>query len=267
MTGTHVPRQRRHTLYFLEEIRPFSPVFLDTEVDMTRVLEHRAEPAGRRHSVIGYVLHTAARVLVRHPQANVAVRGGVLPKVAPSPGAHAKIALDKTWGGQRVVLSAVLPDLDRADLDEIQDKLEHYRDSDPEQLPQYAGLPLLHKLPRPIAQTAFRRVVRPLGGRAQRMGTFSVTSLGHRAVDGFHSVGGTPVTLGVGRITDRPVVRDGALAIAPTMRLSLAFDHRILDGAEAADILTEVKEGLESFGAGVSAAAPVSAGARAGGAG
>ncbi|MFI0723436.1 2-oxo acid dehydrogenase subunit E2 [Streptomyces sp. NPDC021224] len=247
MTGAQVPRQRRHTLYFLEEIRPFSPVFLDTEVDMGRVLGHRAEETGRRHSVIAYVLHTAGRVMVRHPQANVAVGGGVLPKVAASPGAHGKITLDRTWSGQRVVLSAVLPDLDRSDLDEIQDKLEHYRDSDPERLPQYAGLPLLHKLPRPIAQAAFRRAVRPLGKRAQRMGTFSVTSLGHRAVDGFHSVGGTPVTLGVGRIADRPVVRGGELAVAPVMRLSLAFDHRVIDGAEAADILTETKEDLESF--------------------
>ncbi len=247
MTGTHVPRQRRHTLYFLQEIRSFSPVFLDTEVDMSLVREHRASAAERRYSVVSYVLHTAGRVLVRHPQANAATRGGVLPKVAPSAGAHGKIALDKTWDGQRVTLSAVLPDLDRAELDEIQDKVEHYRDGEPEQLPEYAGLPLLHRLPRPIAQTAFRRVVRPLGNRAQRMGTFAVSSLGHRSVDGFHSVGGTVVTLGVGRITDRPVVRDGALAIAPTMRLSLSFDHRIIDGAEAADILTEIKEGLESF--------------------
>jgi pyruvate/2-oxoglutarate dehydrogenase complex dihydrolipoamide acyltransferase (E2) component len=44
-------------------------------------------------------------------------------------------------------------------------------------------------------------------------------------------------------------VRDGALAVAPLMRLSLAFDHRVIDGAEAADVLTEIKDGLEGYGA------------------
>jgi pyruvate/2-oxoglutarate dehydrogenase complex dihydrolipoamide acyltransferase (E2) component len=41
-------------------------------------------------------------------------------------------------------------------------------------------------------------------------------------------------------------VREGRIVVAPVLRLSLAFDHRVIDGAEAADVLTEVKEALES---------------------
>lgn len=51
----------------------------------------------------------------------------------------------------------------------------------------------------------------------------------------------------MGRIADRPVARDGAVVIAPVMRLSLAFDHRVIDGAEAADVLTEIKDALEAY--------------------
>ncbi|MEU4746675.1 2-oxo acid dehydrogenase subunit E2, partial [Actinosynnema sp. NPDC023658] len=89
--------------------------------------------------------------------------------------------------------------------------------------------------------------LRSLTRRPGLLGTFAVTSLGHRPVDGFHSVGGTTITLGLGRTADRPVVRDGVVAVAPVMRLNLAFDHRVVDGAEAADVLAEIRAGLQGF--------------------
>lgn len=251
MSGAGVPaaRERRHTLYFLGEIRGFSPVFLDTEVDMTAVLAHRAATrgTGRPYSVVTYVLHRAARVLADHPEANAGALGGLVPRVLRYGSVDGKLTLDKTLGGRRVVLSAVLPDLDRASLAEIQRQVWHYADGDPARMPEFAALTKLHRLPKAIGALAFRRVVRPLRHRARRFGTFAVTSLGHRAVDGFHSVGGTTITLGVGRIVDRPVVRDGRITIAPVLRLNLAFDHRVIDGAEAADVLTEIKQALEDF--------------------
>ncbi|MGO4463398.1 2-oxo acid dehydrogenase subunit E2 [Streptomyces sp. M-16] len=251
MSGERSPvaRERRHTLYFLEEAKAFAPVFLDTEVDMGRVWRHRAAAAaaGRRYSVVSYVLHAGARVIAAHPQANSAIGGRLLPRTVTYAGASAKLALDRRLDGRRVVLGAVLPDLDRADLDEVQRQVDHYRDGDPGVMPEFASLRALHRLPVPLGRALFRRATRPLAARAARTGTFAVTSLGHRAVDGFHSVGGTTVTLGVGRVVDRPVVRDGQVTVAPVMRLNLAFDHRVIDGAEAADVLTEIKERLEGF--------------------
>jgi pyruvate/2-oxoglutarate dehydrogenase complex dihydrolipoamide acyltransferase (E2) component len=66
-------------------------------------------------------------------------------------------------------------------------------------------------------------------------------------VEAFRSVGGTTITLGLGATADRPAVRDGRVVVAPVLPLSLAFDHRVIDGAEAADVLAEIEEGLESF--------------------
>ncbi|WP_433124924.1 2-oxo acid dehydrogenase subunit E2 [Micromonospora sp. CA-240977] len=249
MSVRPVAPQRRHTLHFLDEIRQFSPVFLDTEVDMSAVRAHRqtARAAGRRYSIVSYLLVVSAGVLARHPEANAAVRGRIRPRISRYDTVSGKLTLDKTLDGKRVVLSAVLPDLDRSGLDEVQRQVDHYRDNDPAVMPEFAGVRALHRLPWPVRPFAFRRVVRPLSRRPRTFGTFALTSLGHAAVDGFHSVGGTTVTLGVGRILDRPVVRDGGLAIAPMMRLSLAFDHRVIDGAEAADVLTEIRAGLEAY--------------------
>jgi len=216
---------------------------------MTRVRAHRAAAgeAGRKFSTVSYVLYAAARVLDRHPQANTAIQGRSRPRVAEYPVVNGKVTFDKTIGDQRVVLSTVLPSLHTATMEEIQQGLERFRDADIGDLPELAALRVLHRLPPAVARFLYHRAIRPLPGRAGRMGTFSVTSLGHRAVDGFQSVGGTTVTFGVGRVLDRPVVRDEQVAVAPMMRLNLAFDHRVIDGAEAADVLTEVKDELERF--------------------
>jgi len=241
--------ERRHTLYFQREIRSIAPVFLDTEVDMSRVCEHRARYAavGRRYSTVTYLLHTAARVLARHPEANAAIRGRYRPKVAYYDTVNGKVAFDKTLNGHRIVLSTVFPGVDRATMDDIQRHVEHCRDGDPAVLPEFAGARILHRLPWPLGPAALYAGIRPLERRPAAVGTFSISSLGHRPVDAFHSVGGTTITLGLGRIADRPVVRDGELSIAPVMRLSLAFDHRVVDGAEAADVLSDIKDGLERF--------------------
>jgi acetylornithine deacetylase/succinyl-diaminopimelate desuccinylase-like protein len=258
MKEPDVARERRHTLFFLREIKEHSPVFLDTEVDMSRVLRLRQEGRARdRHySIVSYVLLAGARAIAKHPAANAAARGGRRLKVLRFQEISGKLTLDKAINGERVVLSVVLPGLGSATLEEIQQKVDRYQAGDGEILPEFAGARALHSLPRPIGAALFRRAVRPLKQRPAITGTFAVTSLGHRPVDGFYSVGGTTITIGVGRIADRPVVRNGQLAIAPVLKLSLTFDHRVIDGAEAADLLADLKTALEEFAVPEAAAVP-----------
>jgi pyruvate dehydrogenase E2 component (dihydrolipoamide acetyltransferase) len=47
--------------------------------------------------------------------------------------------------------------------------------------------------------------------------------------------------LGIGRIAEKPVVKDGEIVIAPVLALSLSFDHRIVDGATAQFALNQIK--------------------------
>jgi 2-oxoisovalerate dehydrogenase E2 component (dihydrolipoyl transacylase) len=77
--------------------------------------------------------------------------------------------------------------------------------------------------------------------------TITITSLG--ALGGLAA---TPVInypevaiVGVNRIIERPVVRDGQIAIRKMMNLSSSFDHRIVDGWEAAAFIQRIKELLE----------------------
>jgi pyruvate/2-oxoglutarate dehydrogenase complex dihydrolipoamide acyltransferase (E2) component len=242
-------RERRHTLYFLRDVRAFAPVFLDTEIDLTQVRLHRgaAQADGRKYSLVTHILYSAGRVLARHPEANAAIGGRTRARIARFGAVNAKLTLDKTLNGHRVVLAAIIPDVHRSSLDDIQRAVDLYRDGDADSMPEFSAVRALHRLPGLLGGAAYHYAVRSLRKRPATLGTLAVTSLGHSAVDSFHSVGGTTITLGVGRAVDRPIVRDGAIVVAPVMRLSLTFDHRVIDGAEAADVLTELKDALESF--------------------
>lgn len=78
-------------------------------------------------------------------------------------------------------------------------------------------------------------------------GTFTITNLGMYGISSF-----TPIInlheaaiLGVGAINKKPVVVGDKIEIKPLMTLSLSYDHRIVDGAPAAQFLREVKERIE----------------------
>ncbi len=78
-------------------------------------------------------------------------------------------------------------------------------------------------------------------------GTFTITNLGANEIDGFTPIINPPQVgiLGVGRVVEKPVIANGEIAKGETMYLSLTFDHRVIDGAPAAEFLQTVKGLLE----------------------
>jgi len=78
-------------------------------------------------------------------------------------------------------------------------------------------------------------------------GTFTLTNLGMFGVDEFGAIINPPQStiLAVGRIAERPVVEEGEVVARPTIRLTLSLDHRVLDGAEGARFLSDLKTLME----------------------
>lgn len=74
--------------------------------------------------------------------------------------------------------------------------------------------------------------------------TFTITNFGALGVDGGIPLINHPDVgiLGMGALLQRPVVADGQIVARPTLNLSLAFDHRVADGAEASRFLTLLAE-------------------------
>ena len=78
-------------------------------------------------------------------------------------------------------------------------------------------------------------------------GTFTITNLGPYGIDAFTPIINAPQVgvLGVGRVVEKPVVYQGEITKRSMMCLSLTFDHRVIDGAPAAEFLQAVTTYLE----------------------
>ncbi len=104
-------------------------------------------------------------------------------------------------------------------------------------------------LSRSIEDLASRARSKKLNPDEVQGGTFTITNPGiFGAVYGLPLINQPQVAiLGVGAIEKRAVVIDDAIAIRPTCHLSLGYDHRLIDGADAGRFLSYIKERLENF--------------------
>jgi len=79
-------------------------------------------------------------------------------------------------------------------------------------------------------------------------GTFTITNMGMFGVDTFTPIINPPESaiLGIGRVIKKPVAMDEKVAVRSMMALSLVFDHRVMDGAQAAKFLETLRNILEN---------------------
>ncbi len=187
-------------------LRDMAQLTLSMDADMDAVIADRAErraAGGATPSITDYVVAAAARALVQHPMMNAQVTAdgiAVLPEV------HVGLAV-AVDGGLVVPVIRDTAHRDLADLSAETDRL---------------------------AQAARAGELAPpdLEG-----GTFSVSTLGMFGVDVFTPVINPPNAgiLGVGRLRDDLVLAGGEVRTVKRMTLSLTWDHRVLDGAPAAE--------------------------------
>lgn len=85
-----------------------------------------------------------------------------------------------------------------------------------------------------------------LASDEMKRATCTITNIGSAGGQWFTPVINHPevAILGIGRISEKPIVRDGEIVAAPVMALSLSFDHRIIDGATAQYALNHIKRML-----------------------
>ncbi|MCP1306660.1 dihydrolipoamide acetyltransferase family protein [Paenibacillus tyrfis] len=83
-----------------------------------------------------------------------------------------------------------------------------------------------------------------LGPSELKGSTITITNIGSAGGMFFTPIINFPevAILGTGRISEKPVVKNGEIVIAPVMALSLSFDHRIIDGATAQNFMNYIKQ-------------------------
>ena len=108
-----------------------------------------------------------------------------------------------------------------------------------------------------MSLTQLGTAVKDLAGRARNKkikpdemegSTFTVSNLGMFGIQEFTSIINQPnsAILSVGAIVDKPVVKNGEIVAGSTMKVTLACDHRTVDGATGAQFLQTLRAYLEN---------------------
>lgn len=89
---------------------------------------------------------------------------------------------------------------------------------------------------------------RKLAPHEYQGGSFAISNLGMFGIDNFDAIINPPhaAILAVGAGVAKPIVKDGAVVVGTVMSVTLSVDHRVIDGALGAQLLTAIKENLEN---------------------
>jgi 2-oxoglutarate dehydrogenase E2 component (dihydrolipoamide succinyltransferase) len=190
------------------------------DLDMSAIMQLRRdyrEPFEKKHGVklglLGFFVKAAVQALKDIPAVNAEIDGT---DIIYKNYYHIGVAV----GTERGLVVPVLRDADRLSLAEIESK---------------------------IADFGARAREGRLGLEEMQGGTFTISNGGI-----YGSLLSTPILnapqsgiLGMHRIEERAVVRDGQIVARPMMYLALSYDHRLVDGKEAVTFLVQIKDAIE----------------------
>ncbi|MGX8271654.1 pyruvate dehydrogenase complex dihydrolipoamide acetyltransferase [Brevundimonas diminuta] len=196
---------------------PHFPLFIDCEIDQLMAIRAKVnkmlEPQGVKVSVNDFVIKAAALALKMVPEANASYT----PEgIAMHHNADVSMAVAIDGG-------LITPIIRKAET---------------------KGLAQIATESKDLAKRARERKLKP---EEFQGGTFSVSNLGMFGIKQFTSIINEPqgCIMSVGAGEQRPVVKDGQLAVATVMTVTLTCDHRVVDGATGARFLQAFKPLIE----------------------
>ncbi|NWE52147.1 pyruvate dehydrogenase complex dihydrolipoamide acetyltransferase [Brevundimonas sp. P7753] len=196
---------------------PHFPLFIDVEIDQLMAVRAKVnkmlEPQGIKVSVNDFVIKAAALALKMVPEANASYT----PEgIAMHHNADVSMAVAIDGG-------LITPIIKKAET---------------------KGLAQIATESKDLAKRARERKLKP---EEFQGGTFSVSNLGMFGIKQFTSIINEPqgCIMSVGAGEQRPVVKDGQLAVATVMTVTLTCDHRVVDGATGARFLQAFKPLIE----------------------
>ena len=212
-----ISQMRKTIARRLAESKFTSPHFYETtDIDMKNVVDIRSrlnEVSDVKISFNDLVVKACAVALRRHPGVNSSWMGDVIRK-------HGSIHIAMAVAIEDGLVTPVIRNVDQKGLSQIS------RES------------------KELAQKARDRKLQPEEWEGS---TFSVSNLGMFGIEEFTAIINPPNSciLAVGAIRDVPVVENGEVVPGKRMKVTLSSDHRIVDGAMAAEFLSTLKKLLE----------------------
>jgi len=195
---------------------------MDPLLELRKQLNEQLEPQGVKLSVNDFLVRACALAMHQHPQVNSSWDGSTNPpsiKVNGEVNVGVAVSLPEERGGGLVV--ATIRNADRNGLRQISADTK-----------------------------ALAKKAREKGLSPQEMegSTFTISNLGMFGVDHFTAIINPPnsAILAVGAAIERPVVKNGEIVVGNVMSMTMSSDHRVIDGAMAAQYLATVRQLLEA---------------------
>jgi pyruvate dehydrogenase E2 component (dihydrolipoamide acetyltransferase) len=186
--------------------------FVVKSVDAGKLLEVQPK-LGQGVSVTDVLIGLIGRALAKHPQMNASWTGAAIRH-------NSDVNISVAMAVKDGVVGAVIPKADTAKMS------------------------VISKLRRELTDRARNGKLRPADITG---GTFTLSNLGMYQVDAFSAIITPPqaAVLAVGAISDAVVPVDGKPGVRPMMTMTLSSDHRVVDGARAAEFLATLAQAIE----------------------
>ena len=232
-------------------------VYSILEYDVTRVLDYLTRlqaKSGQKITLTHFVGKAAGHVLAKHPELNCVLRMGTLyPR--KSVDVFFQVASD-TKGDD--LSGSTLRAVDKMSIvdiaKELHSRVVEIREKGDPAFKQMKGTMKL--LPGFLVWWVIQAVAvfmytlnlwTPLlGSPRDPFGSVMITSIGPLGLDMAYAplvpYSRCPLLVAVGVVKSRPIVRDGQVVAAPTVKLGVTFDHRLIDGVHAARMATSLNQ-------------------------
>jgi pyruvate dehydrogenase E2 component (dihydrolipoyllysine-residue acetyltransferase) len=222
---TPLPRIRRAVARAMAEAKPGVPhIYLTIEIDMAPAMALRAQIKETQATDVpispnDLIVMAAARALGKHPELNASYA----PTAAGQPGlvAHQQINVSVAVATENGLLAPVVKDADKKGLAQIGTE---------------------------IRDLAARARTGSLKQHELEGATFQTSNLGMFGVVEFVSIVTMPLaaSLAIGAIRQVPIVQNGTVTVGERLNVTLSVDHRVADGAAAAQYLQELTRLLQA---------------------
>jgi len=222
------------------------PTYLFCDIDMTWAedLRRRFNQGGQKVSITAILLKAIAIAQRAHPDS----RTSLLPfgRTVTLHDIVAGFTVERYVGDQPAVFFGAIDSPDTKSVEEISTELRQYSELDMQHIVQLDRQNKLNGMP-----SWFRRLILWVGIRVPKVrlaylgATFGLSSLGKSGMTAIIPPCLSTSTFGIGKVEQRPVVKDGVIVVRSMMSVTLNFDHRLIDGGPAARFLADVKRLIE----------------------
>lgn len=206
------------------------------EVSALEAAQRATLVAGNPIGITAVMARATSLVLARYPHLNRHIFHGLFRtyEVAFEDISCNLVIGRRGKGREKILLPLVLERSDQLSAVEIQEVINHHRRAPLAELPGFAALEKVKRLPRFVLRWFSFRVRSSHSAYRKHFGTFGLSSMpaSGATAHALHTIANTCVAFLIGGVRDAPVVREGQLAVGRVLHVACVADHYLLDGMD-----------------------------------